>query len=348
MAVTISDIAKTAGVSLATVSRVLNDSGYVKDETRERVLGVIKELNYTPSAIARSLSKNKTNTIGVIVPEITNPFFGEVIKGISQVADENGLNIILCDTDESKEKELRALKVLTEQRIQGIIITPTSAEDEFNSEYLKTLENMGTPIVLVDGHVKYTTFNGVFVDNIKGSYDAIEALIKEGHRKIAIITGRMNSKPAKDRVLGYQKALMMNNIHLDDKYIFYGDYKEETGYRLTKEIISMDDRPTAIFVSNNMMTLGCLKALYEERMNIPDDIAVVAFDRIDILNLLGFNISYVNGPTVEMGRLGMQMIVDILNKENIKENSKEIKRLTLIPELVLRGSEKYIRHKNVR
>ncbi|MBU3203815.1 LacI family DNA-binding transcriptional regulator [Clostridium algidicarnis] len=337
MAITISDIAEKAGVSLATVSRVLNDSGYVKEETRIRVQKVIKDLNYTPSAIARSLSKNKTNTIGVIVPDIVNPFFGEVIKGITEVAEKSGLNIILCNTDESKEKELRALKVLTEQRIQGIIIAPTSAEDEFNSEYLKTLENMGIPIVLVDGNVKYTTFNGVFVDNIKGAYEATEALIKEGHRKIGVITGRMNSKPAKDRYLGYQKALLMNNISLDEKYTFYGDYKEETAYKITKDIIKMKDRPTALFVCSNMTTLGSLKAIYEEKINIPEDISLVAFDKVEILNILGFNISYVNGPSVEMGKLGMQMLVDILNNKN----KNEIRRITLLPNLVLKGSEKY-------
>lgn len=337
MAITISDIAEKAGVSLATVSRVLNDSGYVKEETRIRVQKVIRELNYTPSAIARSLSKNKTNTIGVIVPDIVNPFFGEVIKGITEVAEKSGLNIILCNTDESKEKELRALKILTEQRIQGIIIAPTSAEDEFNSEYLKTLENMGIPIVLVDGNVKYTTFNGVFVDNIKGAYEATEALIKEGHRKIGVITGRMNSKPAKDRYLGYQKALLMNNIPLEEKYSFYGDYKEETAYKITKNIMKMKDRPTALFVCSNMTTLGSLKAIYEEKINIPEDISLVAFDKVEILNILGFNISYVNGPSVEMGKLGMQMLVDILNNKN----KNEIRRITLLPNLVLKGSEKY-------
>lgn len=337
MAITISDIAEKAGVSLATVSRVLNDSGYVKEETRIRVQKVIRELNYTPSAIARSLSKNKTNTIGVIVPDIVNPFFGEVIKGITEVAEKSGLNIILCNTDESKEKELRALKILTEQRIQGIIIAPTSAEDEFNSEYLKTLENMGIPIVLVDGNVKYTTFNGVFVDNIKGAYEATEALIKEGHRKIGVITGRMNSKPAKDRYLGYQKALLMNNIPLEERYSFYGDYKEETSYKITKNIMKMKDRPTALFVCSNMTTLGSLKAIYEEKINIPEDISLVAFDKVEILNILGFNISYVNGPSVEMGKLGMQMLVDILNNKN----KNEIRRITLLPNLVLKGSEKY-------
>ncbi len=339
MAVTISDIAKKAGVSLATVSRVLNDSGYVKEETRERILEVIKELNYTPSAIARSLSKSKTNTLGVLVPDITNPFFGEVIKGISQIADESNLNIILCDTDDNKDKELKSLKMLTEQRIQGIIIMPTSVEDDFNSEYLKTLENMGIPIVLVDGHVKYSSFSGVFVDNIKGSYDAVETLIKEGHEKIAIITGRMNSKPAKDRFIGYKKALMMNNIEMEDKYVFYGDYRQESGYKYTKEILEMEDRPSAIFVSNNMMTLGCLKAIFEGNFKIPEDISIISFDRIDILDTLGLNVSYVNGPSVELGKIGMKMLIESLDENELKE----VKNITLIPELVLRGSEKLIK-----
>lgn len=339
MTATIHDIAKASGVSQATVSRVLNDSGYVKDETRDKVLKVIKELNYAPSAIARSLSTSKTNTIGVIVPDINNPFFGEVIKGISEVADKYDLNIILCDTDESMEKELKALKLLKEQRIRGIIITPTSAEDDYNSEYLATLENLGIPVVLVDGHVKYTTFSGVFVDNIKGGFEATEALIKAGHEKIAIITGRMNSKPAQDRFLGYKKAFSIHNLPIRDEYIFYGDYKQQSGYKFTKEILQMKDRPTAIFTNSNMTTLGCLKAIYESELRIPEDIALVGFDRIDILTIAGINISFVNGPTHEMGRKCMEMLVEILkNKEN-----RETKRITLMPELVLNGSEKYIK-----
>ncbi|MCY6483133.1 LacI family DNA-binding transcriptional regulator [Clostridium aestuarii] len=339
MAVTISDIAKKAGVSQATVSRVLNNSGYVKQETREKILKIIKELNYTPSAIARSLSTNKTNTIGVIVPDINNPFFGEIIKGISEVADKHNLNIILCDTDERMEKELKALQLLKEQRIQGIIITPTSVEDEFNSEYLNTLENLGIPIVLVDGHVKYSTFNGVFVDNIKGAYEGVEAFIKAGHRKIAIITGRMNSKPAKDRLIGYKKALARNHIPIDEKYIFYGDYKQESGYDFTKHILKMEDRPTAIFVCSNMMTLGCIKALYEEKLSIPEDIAIIGFDRVDVLNIVGMNISFIDGPTIEMGRIGMEMLINALkNKKN-----RMINKITLIPKLVLKGSENYIK-----
>lgn len=338
MAVTIKDIAQEAKVSCATVSRVLNDSGYVKEGTRQKVLKVIKELNYSPSAIARSLSTNKTNTIGVITPEINNPFFGEIIKGISQIADENNLNMILCDTDESVEKELRALKLLKEQRIEGIIITPTSADNECNSEYLKTLENFKIPIILIDGHVKYSDFSGVFIEHIKGGYDGTEALIKAGHRKIAMITGRMNSRPAKERLVGYKKALEAHNIPVEDGYIFYGDYKYESAYKITKEIVKMQDPPTAILVSSNMMMLGCIKALHEEKLNIPKDMSIIGFDKLDVLNIIGMNISFIDAPTLELGRTGMKMLIDRL--ENKK--STEIKRITLLPEMFFNGSEQYI------
>ena len=147
MGITITDIAKQSGVSLATVSRVLNNSGYVKAETRARVLTVIKETNYTPSAIARSLSKNETNTIGVVVPDITNSYFGEIIKGISEVAEALNLNIILFNTDDNLEKELKALDLLKGQRIQGVIMTPNFGGDNLNSNYVNKLENLGIPLI---------------------------------------------------------------------------------------------------------------------------------------------------------------------------------------------------------
>jgi LacI family transcriptional regulator len=335
---TIKDIAQKSGVSLTTVSRVLNSSGYVKEETRKKVLSAIKELNYTPSAIARSLSKNKTNTIGVVIPEINNQFYGEVIKGISEIADEYDLNIILCNTDENIEKELKALKLLKEQRIQGIIIAPTSVEDELNSEYLMAIEQIGIPVVLVDGHVKYSDFSGAFVDNIKGAYESTDTLIKAGHRKIAIITGRMNSDAAQNRLMGYKKALAINNICFNEKYVFLGDYGEKLAYKFTKQMMEMEDRPTAVFVSSNKMTLGCVRALVEGGLRIPEDMAVIGFDRIDILNSLGMNISFVDGPTTELGTIAMKILM-----ENIKNNQYfETKKITLTPKLILRGSERFI------
>ena len=335
MPTTINDIAEKAGVSLTTVSRVLNNSKHVKLETKEKILSVIKELNYTPSAIARSLSKNKTSTIGVIVPEVNNQFYGEVIQGISHIADKHDLNIILCNTEENIQKEVKALKLLKEQRIRGIIIAPTSVEDELNSEYLKTVDQIGIPVVLLDGHVKYSNFSGVFMDNIKGAYEGVDALIKAGHKKIAIITGRMNSDAAQNRLIGYKKAMAINDIEIDDRYILFGDYGQESAYKLTKEMLKMENRPTAVFVCSNKMTVGCVKALYEEGLKIPEDMAIIGFDRVDILNSLGMNISFIDGPTLELGKTAMEILIENLNNGQ----NGETKNITLIPRLVLNGSE---------
>ncbi len=338
MTVTINDIAVKVGVSHATVSRVLNNSGYVKDETREKVVKAIKDLNYTPSAIARSLSTSKTSTIGVIIPDINNLFFGEIVKGVTEIADEHSLNMILCVTDEDKDKELKAINVLKQQRIQGLIITPTFYKNSCNSENLDALKNLGIPIILIDGHVEYLDFSGVFIDHIKGAYDGTVALIEAGHRKIAIITGDMKSRPAKERLLGYEKALQANNIPIDKEYICYGDYTYQTAYEITKRILNMDNRPTAIFVSSNTTILGCIKAFNEEKINIPKDMAIIGFDKIDVLNIIGMHISFINGPSIELGRIGMKMLLENLNS---KEPST-IKRQTILPEILLKGSEKYI------
>ena len=339
MALTIKDIAKEAGVSRTTVSRVLNNSGYVREETRQRILEIMEKLNYTPSAIARSLSTNKTNTIGVIVPQINDPFFGEIIRGISEVSTEYDLNIILCNTEDNIDKEFKFLEVLQKQRIQGIIITPTLAKSDRNKNFLKKLKDSGIPIILIDGHVKYTNFSGVFIDHVQGGFDATEALIKEGHKKIAIVTGHMDSRPARERLQGYKEALIASDIEINENYILFGDYTYETSYRLIKEVLNLKERPTALFISSNLMMLGCIKALNELKLSIPDDIGLIGFDKIDVLNIIGMDISFVNGPTFELGKTAMKM----LNNSLENNDNNLIKRTTLMSELYLKGSEKFIK-----
>lgn len=336
--ITISDIAKKSKVSVATVSRVLNDSDKVKEQTKEKVLKAIKELNYAPSDIARSLSRNITNTIGVVVPDINNPFFGQVIKGISSVTDKNDLYMLLVDTDENEQKEMKFIEMLKRQRIRGLIITPTADNDKFNAKYLSILENLNVPVVLLDRDVKYSKFDGVFLDSISGTYDAIECFIKEGHRKIAIISGPLSSKPGRDRLRGYKKALTMNGIEIDDKYIFYGDFRLKSGYELTKEILEMEDPPTAIFVSNNMMNLGCIKALTESNVRIPEDMALIGFDEIELLSIMNMDISVVARPTAQMGEVAMRILLERLDEQNV--DNQDTKRIILLPTLILRGSEK--------
>ena len=336
MSVTISDIAKRAKVSPATVSRVLNGSGYVKDETKKRILQAIKETNYVPSAIARSLSKSDTNTIGVIVPDITNAYFGEIIKGISDVAEKNNLNIILFNTDNYLEKEIRALNLLKEQRIKGIIMTPGFGEEKFNEAYIKTINNLNIPIILVSADVKFTKLNGIFVDNIKGGFDATNLLIKEGHTKVGIMAGLLSSEPVADRLEGYKKALKDNDIPFKNKYIYYGDFKLEKAYELTKKLLKEEEPPTALISCSNMMTMGIIKALKEENKDIPKDLAVIGFNKIDFLDIVGLNITYVEDSPIELGKASMDMLCDIIKNTE----DKNVRRLTIAPQIVVRGSEK--------
>lgn len=335
------DIAQKTGVSLSTVSRILNNSGYVKRETKELVLKTVQELGLESDFVSKRASKHKNEIIGVVIPDITNPFFGEVIKGINKVADSEKLNFILCDTDENVDKEIRYLEMLKEQNIKGLIITPATDQNEFNRNHLVQLDNMGVPIVLLDRDIKYSHFDAVFLDSIKGAYEAVEALIKEGHEKIAIIAGPITSKPGRDRVSGYQKALGMNNIQEDNKYMLYGDFKLESGYNLTKDIMNMKEPPSAIFVSNNMMTIGCIKALFEMNLKIPEDIAIVGFDDVDMFNVMNLNISAVSRPTTLMGEEAMNILMERLNSK--EGDNRTIKKVILPPCLILRGSEKYIK-----
>ncbi len=336
VALTIHDIAKRANVSSATVSRVLNNSGYVKKETKELVESVIKEFGYTPNALARGLSKKDTNTIGVVVPDIENPFFGEVIKGISLVAESHNLNILLCNTNESTEQEKKSLQMLKEQRIKGIVITPTSDTNEFNSEYLDLLESLGIPVILIDRDVKYSKFDGVFIDNIQGAVEGVQCLMKAGHQDIAIIAGPKTSKPGRDRLRGYRQAFAMAGLPVNEDYIVYGDFKLQSGYELTKKLLALPNPPTAIFSSNNMMTLGCIKCIREAGLTLGTDVSLVGFDAIEILDVLNIPITFIDRPTYEMGKIAMEMCWDRLNGTARTDMSQ---RITLMPKLIVRGSE---------
>lgn len=343
MELTIKDIAKMAHVSQATVSRVLNHSAPVREETRKVIEQIISENHYSPNVMARGLSMNQSDTIGVVVPDICNPFFCEVIKGISAVADQHDLRIILCDTDENSKKEAEFLVNLKQQKVRGIIITPISETNEFNSQYLNLLESIGTPIVLVDRDVKYSNFDGVFIDNIKGAFDAVSALLHEGHRKIAIIAGPKTSKPGRDRLRGYYKAFEMNDIPVDEQMIYYGDFHQESGYNLARKIMEGPDRPTAIFSCNNLMTLGVLKALREGNCIIPDDVSLIGFDQMELLDILGYPISCIARQSDEMGKIAMNLLMERLEEESgagADAKGDATRRITLIPQLILRGSEK--------
>lgn len=337
MGIKINDIAKKAQVSLATVSRVINDSGYVSKVTREKVIKAMSELNYIPSGV-KSFRIEDNNTIGVIVPNIADPYFGEIVKCIGEIAERYDYDISIFNTNDEIYKEIKALNLLKERRVKGIIMVPAFGDGSFENDYFTTLDEVGVPLVLVAASIRYASFNGVFVDNVKGGFDATSLLIKEGHKKIAIITGSLDSEPSFDRLIGYKKALTRNNISINENYIFEGNYKAESGYNITKDLLSMEDKPSALLVGSSMMTIGCIRALNEKSLKTPKDIAIIGFDKVDILDYLGLNISYVDVSAKSLSQEAIKILSELIEKDE----RDEVKTITISPKIEVKGSEKYI------
>ena len=335
----IKEIAKLVGVSSATVSRVLNNSGYVREETREKVLKVIKEQKYIPSAIARSLSNKETNSIGTIIPDIQNEFFSKVISGITESADGLGYNTVLLNSNEDISKEHEILSMVEAQHFKGIIITPVAYHDTVTRDFLLHFEEVGIPVVLVDRDIKSTSFAGVFVDNFKGAFDGVSELIKAGHKNIAIISGPETSRPGKDRYRGYISALEDQGIAANESYIMHGDFRVDKAYECTGQLLSLDKKPTAIFTSNNLTTMGCLKYLTENKIKLGRDISILGFDDIDALKMIGYNISVVSRDAELQGKEAMEL----LQERFIKKNVADGKQVIVTYKVILRGSERRIK-----
>lgn len=333
----IDDIAKMTGVSNATVSRAINNSGYVKEETRQKIFKVIEKHKYVPNAVARSLSTQDTVSIGVIIPDIENEFFSSVMGGISEVAEQNQYNIHFMGTNETLSTEHIFLDIVQGQRLSGVIITPISEEDLVTKERLIHLEKSGIPVILLDREIANEPFEGVFVDNQAGARDGVKELIKAGHTKVATIAGPATSKPGKGRLEGYKQALKDANIDLRPEYIFQGDFKMEKGYKGTEWLLNLKDPPTAIFTFNNMNTLGCLKYLTEKKIKLGRDISLVGFDDIETLKLIDYKISVVERDAKQQGREAMGLMLERLKNKG----KRKPKTLNVSYKIILRGSERF-------
>lgn len=332
----IRDIAKKAGVSSATVSRVINESGYVKEETKQKVLAAIEETNFVPNAIARSLSINDSSSIGVIVPDIANEFFSSIISGMGEMASGSQYNIVLYDTGEMLEREHQCLQFAERQRLSGLLITPVSELDMETRDKLIQFEDKGIPVVLVDRNIKNSNFDGVFVENVEAAYKGVESLIGTGHKKIAIIKGPSSSMPGKDRFKGYKAALQDHGIKLNKEYVVSGDFKIMKAYEQTRVLLELPDPPTAIFASNNQTSLGVLKYLTEHKLKLGRDISIVGFDQIESLKIIDYKLSTIERDAKRQGYEAMSMLIDKLSRKESKSSGKKM----YVPyQVVLRGSE---------
>lgn len=330
------EIAREAGVSIATVSRVINHSDCVSEKSRKKVLDAIRKLNYVPNGNARSLSTSTSTTIGVVIPDFNNPFFSQLLQGITRAADEQGYHIFLFNTDEDSEREHQVLQSMRENRLRGIIVTPVSETDTCSAEYLVGFENLGIPVVLLDRELDNDIFDRVVTDDERGVYDAVSELISRGHERIAIITGPRDSRPGHERFNGYQRAMTDHGLPLLPELIRAGDFKVTRAYEQTKALLALPQPPTAIFSSNNMTTFGCLRAFSELGLKAGEDIGLIGFDDIDALSWLNYPVSVVSRDVPEMGEQAMRLLLSRFDTE--KEHLKG-KRNCLPTELILRGSE---------
>jgi len=335
--ITIKDVAQLAGVSKATVSRVLNNSGYVNEATRQKVEAIMKENQYIPSASAVSLSRQETSTIGVLVPEIDNMFYGDVLHGITEVADQNELSLIFFDTQDDGEKEARALRTLSQQRVRGLILSPAVdySNDAMASNLRKQLNALNIPVVIVDRDSDNMPWDGVFYENYQSSYQAAIELYKAGNRRLGVITGDLKLKIGRDRLEGFRQGVLDCGLKLKDEDIFEGDFLIPRAYELSKAMFRSGDWPQAMYTSNNSTSLGFLKAAHECGIEIGKDIAVFGNDRIDILDMLGIPFSCVYRDNHEMGHVALRMLLERI------ENPDRPRNICMIPYSVqLSGSEK--------
>lgn len=326
------DIASKSGVSIATVSRYLNKSGYVKQETRELIKNTIQEIKKQENIY------EKEKNIAVVFPDLSNMFFTDVLKGLTEEADKLNYNVFSFDSGESIEKEMKIIDALKDFNICGLIITTTIRNRETTKKHVQNLNSLGVPIILIDRDLIFCDFDGIFSDNKKGAFDGVDTLIGEGHKNIAVITGPLDYETAQLRLEGYKQAHKVNELKINESYIHEGDYQIDSGYNLTKEIINNNKDVTAIFSCNNMMTLGAINALNEMDIKIGEDISLLGFDDLEFFTYLGLNISVVSRQTSEMGKIAFE----VLSKKILEEEPYATQNIVLKPSVVLRGSEKLI------
>lgn len=314
MAASIKDVAREAGVSIATVSRVLNEIDVVNEDTKKKVLDAIKKLNYRPNIVARSLKTQKTKTIGIIIPDISSQVYSEIARGAEDVSNIYGYNVILCNTDLDTEKEMEYIKVLKEKMVDGIIYMSNSLEDGI----VDLLKELSLPTVLVETSDKDNVFPSVTIDNEKAAFDAVEYLINKGDKLIAYIgTGEELSNACSERFEGYKKALEKNNIDIKDGLIRHCSLKAKDGYEAVSSMIKNKEKMDAIFCGSDEVAMGAINSLRDHNVKVPDDVDVMGFDNISAASLFYPKLTTVEQQMYDMGSVGMRMLIKIIGKKKL-------------------------------
>jgi len=330
---TIYDVAKKAGVSPSTVSRVMNIPEIVAEHTRQKVMNAVKELAYIPNMMAANMPRRRTNYIGLIIPDITNIFFSNLVRGVQDVCEKHGYSVLVVNSDDSQEKEGRYLKLLYSRRVDGVILTVAGyREEEFPKEELSLLKKMN--IVLIDREINGMKTPIVKVNNFAGSYSAVKYLLSMGHKKIMYIAGIEGTKTNQERKKGYLTALKEANISWQEEIV--ADFRLDTAYQKIihhwPEFKNSNHLPSAIFAANDLMAIGTLKAFAQLKVQVPQEVSIIGFDNIAFSDCTNPPLTTINQPTYLMGRKAVETLLLLIDKKKIK------KSIELKTELVERGS----------
>jgi len=329
MEVTIKDIAERAEVSYATVSRALNNKYGVHEKTRKKVLSIAAEMEYSPNAVARGLVKKRTHTLGLIIPDITNPFYPGVARGIEDGAAEAGFSVILCNSNWERGRERQYIDLVAEKRVDGVILAPI----ENRQEMLKTSYTDRIPVVYVDKAPKKTRNSFVVIDNIRGGFLATKHLIEQGYDTIGFIGASEESWYIDERLQGYKMAFEQYGLSIREEFIRLSDFKQDTGHKIICEMIDTGDYPRSVFAENDLLALGVMQGVRERGLRIPQDVAVVGFDDIPFAGFPEIQLSTIYQPKYEMGKKAVEVLI-----EQIESGRAAGTKIYLEPQLVVRGS----------
>ena len=325
---TMKDIARLAQVSTSTVSHVINGSRFVSDEIREKVMRIVVELNYTPSYIARSLKVKATKTIGLLVTATNNPFFSEVMAGVEQYCQKNQYNLIIATTGGDAKRLQQNLQTLIHKQVDGVLLMCGDSRFQADMELTVPL-----PLVVMDWWFTELNADKILENSERGGYLATKSMVDVGHQKIGIITGNLRKSVAKNRLQGYKKALSEANIVLNPDWIVESHFDFEGGIVGAQKLLSLSDRPTAIFCCSDTIAIGAYQAIQNQGLRIPQDISIMGYDDIELARYLFPSLSTISQPKAELGKLAVETLL-----QRIQEPNENYRTLVLEPTCILRES----------
>jgi DNA-binding LacI/PurR family transcriptional regulator len=331
MKATIYDVAKEAGVSIATVSNAINGKGKISKKRREEIFKIMERLQYQPSVIASALTGKKTYTLGLLIPDISNPFFAEIARAIEDQAHQHGYSVIICSTDNKDERVERYITLLEQKSVDGIIIG-TGIE---NMEIISQLQSKSTPLAMIARETPALAVDTVVADDFVGGVLAAGHLASLGHKRLAILSENLKVSSSRERIRGFKQGLADAGVSFDDSSIVICEYKVEEGRRGALELLrrGSGERPTAIFCCNDLLAIGALQAAKEIGVRVPEELSVVGFDNTILATVTDPPLTSVAQPMEHMGKLVFNLLIENLEK---KESIKQ--RVVLRPELVIRRS----------